>query len=430
MQAPITELLNDLRLLFEANTGDLTIVVSGGDDDSERSFTVVSSIVRKRSNVLDRMLSHDMKEGQEMRVTMNDACPADVESFLLFLYTAHVELLETNVASLFMLADYYDVPSLRVLCKDWVFSELSVDNVSGVLSSAYRYGRDELIESCLSFVDVKAPALLPHLYMLSMEQLDQIMSRETLCITDEELAEILLRWSDEKRCPDEVATQLLASAVRPDALSSDWKAAQFNRNFKRLFLENAMLADLFSTTLADFLAPLRAKVTGGVFSSLYTYAEWKAMPPAGEETRKHEDNLLNQISSKFPFHADRAACFMTRSNLTFDHSDVNHLYKCIVSGQDFSFELMEGHNLTYLVPHRRVQPSMFRLNYHEDGSPKATRKPPKLVVLGSEDGTEWTVLLQDASLCPSTTAQKDGCRLEFTIVFRARKTFKWIRVKA
>ena len=95
---------------------------------------------------------------------------------------------------------------------------LDKDNIGVVMSDAFRYDHGELIDKCLWFVDLHAPQALPHLHVLPLMTLQEVLRRESLAIKCEELSEIVIDWVEQKHVsPEDGNSRRYPSQAQPQS---------------------------------------------------------------------------------------------------------------------------------------------------------------------------------------------------------------------
>ena len=133
-------LLNDIEL------SDFTVVV----DDHE--FRVHKSVLAARSPVFRAMITSDMKEKKESKVVLHDFDKEVFEQFVHFLYTGKALKVKQMAQKLSQIADFFDVPDLKVVCAQTLFSELTEDNVIEALKFGETFGIRELVVNAIDYI--------------------------------------------------------------------------------------------------------------------------------------------------------------------------------------------------------------------------------------------------------------------------------------
>lgn len=102
-----------------------------------------------------------MREKATGVVDIEDSDPSTFSAFLRFLYYGDVEsLCDDNAASLFTVADKYDVSDLREKCLEFMKENLSVDTFCDTLTLALRHSETELIRLATEFFVANADKII------------------------------------------------------------------------------------------------------------------------------------------------------------------------------------------------------------------------------------------------------------------------------
>nr|CDJ87798.1 BTB:POZ domain containing protein [Haemonchus contortus] len=112
--------LNDFAKYYNnAHLSDVNIIV--GDD----TFAAHRLILAKNSEVFDRMLSQRWNgEKKDLEMVEDAPCQKVFPAFLRFLYCNHVVLHQDNCLPILILADKYNVISLKKVCIDFAIAEI------------------------------------------------------------------------------------------------------------------------------------------------------------------------------------------------------------------------------------------------------------------------------------------------------------------
>ena len=138
--ATYKSLFNDREL------SDFTIVVN------KREFPVHRSVLAARSPVFRALITTDMKEKRESKVVLHDIDEELTEQLLHFIYTGSAPKIKEMANRLSILADYFDLPDLKLYCAQTLFSELSEDNVLEALRFGETHGIGELVLNAIDYI--------------------------------------------------------------------------------------------------------------------------------------------------------------------------------------------------------------------------------------------------------------------------------------
>ena len=394
-----------LRLLREGH-GDFSIKCKD-EKGQTREFSVLASLVRKRSTVLDAMLSHNMQETQLMELQIDDVDAADVESLLQFMYTGDVMLTESNVSALQMLADKYDVPDLFVQCEKWLETELNDVTLARVLKDACHLEVHDLVERCLMLLDVNAPSVLASLHILPHDLLKRALSRKTLCMLDESMLEIIITWAQQKKLTTQHANECVSECVHIGGINHEQRH-RLAREMSDAGLESVLVEQVRNApTLNYFLSDGRRSdrhlvapraVQANVLEKLYSQFEAHTKSDPGYKDLPFESFWVTAFVSR-PLMIPKAS-----SKAYLDHAR---------RGCSTIIYFEPGDSMTWFIMHWLVRPSAFRL---------VSSLP--FTISASPNGCDWTVLIEDTLKCPHLDQDKT------MKTCRSSQLFKWFRIDA
>lgn len=113
-----------------------------------------TQILAGRSSVLGALMSHNCIETETRTMVIDDVSAQTFGYFLTYLYSEVYPDTEdeATAVNLFILADKYDVESLKVECEMRITNQLSVANVVSILQLSYLHSSTKLRDECLMFV--------------------------------------------------------------------------------------------------------------------------------------------------------------------------------------------------------------------------------------------------------------------------------------
>jgi len=105
-----------------------------------------------KSPVIATMLSTNMKEGLEKKITM-DFEPQIVKVFLSYIYKGAVQEdeLKCYALDLLQMGQMYDIGRLFEFCENFIVSNIDSDNVRDVYKVAKLMESENLIEGCKAY---------------------------------------------------------------------------------------------------------------------------------------------------------------------------------------------------------------------------------------------------------------------------------------
>ncbi|KAK1662199.1 hypothetical protein QYE76_050358 [Lolium multiflorum] len=165
--ATISDIGQHLDYLLQSKVGaDVTFEVSGETIPAHRC------VLAGRSTVFMALLFGPMKEGTTSSVIQIKDMEAKVfKDLLSFIYTGSCQDLEDGkeeedvgyvmwLHDLFVAADRYDLPRLKLLCEEHLSEHIGVSSVASTLALAEQHHCHKLRETCLKFIQVQSPPCL------------------------------------------------------------------------------------------------------------------------------------------------------------------------------------------------------------------------------------------------------------------------------
>ena len=177
-----SEILGNIALQFnDPEISDVTLKVG------EESYYVHRFVLASNSSVFKTMLTNGQwRESKQKIIELEEApeCEAVFEDFLEFLYSGHVILIRDNVCSIHMLADKYDVPSLKGECVTVMEHVLSGHQEDALPSSLawLRYIDQfipELLSACYNAMKINFEEMVK---LRSVKQIESLESRDIIAI--------------------------------------------------------------------------------------------------------------------------------------------------------------------------------------------------------------------------------------------------------
>ncbi|XP_071033416.1 speckle-type POZ protein B-like [Parasteatoda tepidariorum] len=149
-------LQNDFRGLFVSKKySDIKLRV---DNDV---FLAHRSVLAARSPVFTAMFDQEMSEAKTGIVDIVDIDGKTLNLFLEYLYTESISAMDYEIAKLLLVvADKYQVQSLKDECLSFLKSTISVENVCEVVNIASMVNEDMLKRTAINYVKTNAPKIL------------------------------------------------------------------------------------------------------------------------------------------------------------------------------------------------------------------------------------------------------------------------------
>lgn len=142
-------------------------------------------------------LHSEMKEKKEGVIRLKDTGKAMMEEVLEYLYTGHVNVNEQNAFELMAVADYFLIPSLKLLSSKCIQQTLSISNCIVAYCSGVKYRCAELQECAKSFIFANFVAVTESedFLNLSVKEVEEWISSDDIVVKDEEeVFMVILRW--------------------------------------------------------------------------------------------------------------------------------------------------------------------------------------------------------------------------------------------
>ena len=92
------------------------------------------------------------KSSDELKVNLQDFHPNNIEELLNFVYTGECGVSEKNAEELLVIADYFDIPSLKETCAEFLMISLKPSNCLRIQIFAERYNHELLYEAATEYI--------------------------------------------------------------------------------------------------------------------------------------------------------------------------------------------------------------------------------------------------------------------------------------
>lgn len=176
---------------------DVVLLVEGRRLSAHKVVLAASSPVFKASFTTE--LTRE-KAGDELEVNLPEFDPESIEELLNFVYTGEVGITEHNAEELLVAADYYDIPSLKELCAEFLIISLKPSNCLPIQIFAERYRHELLYEAATDFICSNLAAIWETKEFISLDFADvkELFSGERLAIKtqkgEEDVFEGIKAW--------------------------------------------------------------------------------------------------------------------------------------------------------------------------------------------------------------------------------------------
>lgn len=133
------------------------------------------NILAARSDVFDAMFKSKMKEEQTGIIKVEDFKPHVIKQMMYYIYTNEVEDLPKMSLDLFEAAHFYNLIDLENMCKDYMVSNITVNNVTSLLELAEKFSLKDIQSNIDKFIKSNEAQVVKN-----AEYLDYLLSR--LCV--------------------------------------------------------------------------------------------------------------------------------------------------------------------------------------------------------------------------------------------------------
>ncbi|XP_053373261.1 BTB/POZ domain-containing protein 6-like [Mercenaria mercenaria] len=130
-----------------------------------------------------------------------DIEPEIFRALLRFIYTEDSTINEENAMSLLYSAKKYEISRLTEKCKDYLNTQLSIDNVCVILHHAHTFDESELEQKCLKFIFANGDNVLKSdgFFSLPKEILQKIIESDNLNADELNIYDTCKRWAVEQQ---------------------------------------------------------------------------------------------------------------------------------------------------------------------------------------------------------------------------------------
>lgn len=139
--------------------------------DGERKFPAHRCLLSARSPILAAMI-----KVHEQQVHMQEKClelpglsDEILQELLRYIYTDHVNNLDTTASTLLPVGESYHLPGLKLLCERTLVETITPDSVASLLLLADQFGCDSLKRVALAYCEENATSIKKSLAWKVME---------------------------------------------------------------------------------------------------------------------------------------------------------------------------------------------------------------------------------------------------------------------
>lgn len=178
------------------------------------------------------MFTIDMVESRQREVEVRGIDPSAMESLIQFAYSGKITIHPGNVNNLMIGAAYLQLNQVRDACADFYKQRLDCKNVLSIQSFAETLSCLDLVKAADCFLEKNFTQVAEEEEFVSIDvsQMQELLNRDSLCVTEEGAFEALIRWvkkdseSRSKHLPNllaQVRLPLLSPTFLTDRVSKE-----------------------------------------------------------------------------------------------------------------------------------------------------------------------------------------------------------------
>ena len=208
---------------------DITLVTA------ERAFPAHRNVLAAGCPYFNKLFTSDMKEKwtdcvdlSQMEVTANALGP-----LLTYFYTGTIEVTQSNAEELFISADYFFIPEVKLATSEWLVANINVSNCLYYSDLAERYNCAKLSRACRVFIDKHFHEVTQSqdFLRLGIEEITYMISSDDICVENEEAVyESLMTWISYNQGEREVYFPKLLACIRISSMSHEYLQLQVITN--------------------------------------------------------------------------------------------------------------------------------------------------------------------------------------------------------
>ncbi|XP_046642997.1 kelch-like protein 18 [Daphnia pulicaria] len=142
------------------------------------------------------MFTIDMVESRQREVEVRGIDPSAMESLIQFAYSGKITIHPGNVNNLMIGAAYLQLNQVRDACADFYKQRLDCKNVLSIQSFAETLSCTDLVKAADRFLEKNFTQVAEEEEFVSIDvsQMQELLNRDSLCVTEEGAFEALIRW--------------------------------------------------------------------------------------------------------------------------------------------------------------------------------------------------------------------------------------------
>ena len=179
------------------NDHSCDVILEVGSGDHQARLKAHRIVLCAASPFFYKALNSEMKEKKEGVIPLEEMTKDVMEEVLEYLYTSHLDFIETSASDLMAAADYFLLPALKELCSNVIAQALSYSSCIAAYYLAVRYRCEELQMKAKDFIltNVVAVAETEDFFNLSSAQVEEWISSDEIVVKgEEEVFEVVVKW--------------------------------------------------------------------------------------------------------------------------------------------------------------------------------------------------------------------------------------------
>lgn len=142
------------------------------------------------------MFTNDMLESRQREVEVRGIDPQAMEALIQFAYSGKISIHSGNVHNLMIGSSYLQMTQVRDACAEYLKQRLECSNVLSTQIFADSLSCTSLVEAADRFIEKNFIQVAEESEFLNIEvsQIQELLNRDTLCVSEERAFEALIRW--------------------------------------------------------------------------------------------------------------------------------------------------------------------------------------------------------------------------------------------
>ena len=210
---------------------DVILLVKDG-----KEFKVHKQVLSQASPYFEKLLNSDMKESREGIVRLEMFSESAMRNTLQFIYTGDVQILtDDNARDLVVSADYFFLPTLKLLAEAALVKMLDTSNCLSAYYFSQRYQCEQLLAKSEKYILENFIAMYEtnreEVLNMSNKEMEMWLSSDEMNVSaEEDVFKIILAWIDHDRNKRQKYFVELFRHVRLNFASRDFLSSNIRKN--------------------------------------------------------------------------------------------------------------------------------------------------------------------------------------------------------